>query len=104
MRSRCGSARTHRGRAQVDWEVLDAGNDIRTQARRCAQRPKHRDTSCEFFKQHSNLQPSKAGAQTEVRTTAAEGHVLVGSAFDVEAERIRDGAVENTHRHFANAR
>jgi hypothetical protein len=77
MCPRCGSARTHLGRAQVDWEVLDAGNDIRAQSRRCAQRSKHRDTSCEFFKQHSNLQPSKAYAQTEVRTTAAERHVLV---------------------------
>ena len=83
-----GSARTHRGRAQVDREVLDAGNDIRAQMRRCAQRPKPRDTSCEFFKQHSNLHPSKACAQAEVRTAAAERHALVGLALDVEAERI----------------
>src|SRR6202158_1585073 len=82
--------RTHRGRAQVDRKVLDAGNDIRAQTRRCAQRPKHRDTSRELFEQDSEFEPSEACAQAEGRTRAAERPALVGVALDVEAERIRE--------------
>src|SRR4051812_21892269 len=73
---------------EADREVLDAADEVRTQAVRCGEALDPLDPAHELLEQHVDLHAGELRAEAEVRPTTAERDVGVRVACDVERERV----------------
>src|SRR5580692_12466571 len=73
---------------QADRQVLQAVDKVGAQAFHRAGAFDRCDALHQFFEQDAHFHSREAGAEAEVRATAAKGYVLVGCATDIEGERV----------------
>src|SRR5258708_4121971 len=95
--ARCGTG------SEPDGQMLDPANEVRTKRLRITELSELRDARGELLEQHMDPHRGQAGPETEVRPAPAEGQVLVGRAFDVEPERVREDVLVAVGRHVPDA-